>query len=102
MKLCETMICWNPRGAVALVPWPDYARRSARFRMTSGACYHHVHDFTTVERQHFVLSVALGMIVRDGVTAAEVHRALWPLDEYRDSLPRDVQPLRNAYLEGHA
>jgi hypothetical protein len=49
-----------------------------------------IHDMTAEQRSYFVMSVALGMIHRDGVSAEEVHRALWPLDEYRLALPADT------------
>lgn len=107
MELKHTIICWTPSGGdwalpsnylyknatvgrTALVPFPDRTGASDTYAMTSGACFISVREMRQNARQQFVLSTALGMILRDGLTPAEVHRALWPIDEYRDALPPDT------------
>jgi hypothetical protein len=103
LSIRQVMICWTGRfpferdnptfGQVALVPWPDHpGGPSDAFQSTSGACDLHIHKLKRAERQHFVMSTALGMIVNYGVDPAVVHRALWPLKEYRDALPPDTTP----------
>lgn len=94
------MICWTSpvgrrreetAGQAALIAWPDTRGASDRYGYTSGACESRVHEMNRLQRQHYVLSTALGMILRDGLEPSVVHRALWPLSEYRDGLPSDVQ-----------
>ena len=100
MRATDSMICWTPvdacdnptRGRMALVPWPDTAGRSDEFAFTALACDAAVHSMRPIERRHFVMSNALAAIIADGLDPAEVHRALWPLDEYRDALPTDTPP----------
>ena len=103
LSITEVMICWSgttycynkaTRGLIALIPWPDRCRRSGVFDCSTGACELRVHELTRVQRQHFVLSTALGLIVDYGIDPELVHRALWPLKEYRDGLPPDSRPPR--------
>ena len=101
-SITEVMICWTPRhdalssnhpktyGRAGLFDWPDKNRESKIHPMSCGACDIVVRKATPEERSQFVMSVALGMIHRDGLDAAEVHRALWPLIEYRRGLPPDT------------
>ncbi len=98
----NVMICWTgthecladmpTAGKVALIPWPDRARRSDAYFSASGACDLEVQSFTRLERQHYVLSTALRLVMTEGIAPAEVHRALWPLKEYRDGMPVDTAP----------
>lgn len=102
VSITEVMICWtsdkdyfakkSTRGKVALVSWPDARRASDIYVSTTGACDVCVQEYSPLERAHFVLSTALGMILRDGMSPAVVHAALWPLIEYRNALPDDTPP----------
>lgn len=97
MKLSESLICWTPnhsvledmetKGKATVVPWPDREHRSRPYMCTDGACWDHVRKANVVNRRHFVMSVALGLIMRSKIDPAEVHRAMWDLDEYRAGLP---------------
>ena len=96
----EVMICWTGKyeflrdqpkfGQVALIPWPDKVGASDHFMNSAGACDFKIQEFTRVQRQHFVLSTAYGMLVNQKMDPAVVHAALWPLKEYRDALPPDT------------
>ena len=98
MTIRNTMICWTPTycgdaetvGQVALIDWPERVRASDRYAMSTGACESHVAKLNPLQRRQFVLSTALGMIVRDGMAPSVVHAALLPLVEYRDGLPEDA------------
>jgi hypothetical protein len=102
LSIREVMICWTGTfpcerdkptfGSVTLIPWPDGNRRSDGYACTTGACDLHIHKFTKIQRQHFVMSTALGMIINYGIDPKVVHCALWPLKEYRDALPPDTTP----------
>jgi hypothetical protein len=85
------MLCWNQNSAeVALVPWPDYARASDRYDCTGLACNKDVQRATFEQRKTIVFIEAWHLVIGDGVDPAAVHRALWPLDEYRAGLAADV------------
>jgi 5-methylcytosine-specific restriction endonuclease McrA len=75
------------RGKTTLIYHDDSDRE---YDLVTGACDLHLRDFTKTELNVWVLSVALGMIIRDELDPKEVHKALWHLKEYRQSLPLDV------------
>ncbi len=89
------MLVWNParggqRGEADLVPWPDATRQSMGFSHSWGAC-DLVVQLADPDRRRFMLACQLlTMILRDGVDRHSIHRACWPLQEYRDCLPHDV------------
>jgi len=87
------MLCWNPHtDQVALVPWPDRvgaSRSPIRYRCTTLACFIDFHRMNFEQRKAKVMIEAYHLIVADGCDPAAVHRALWPLEEYRDSLAPD-------------
>ncbi len=92
ISILEVMICWTAdNGHIALVEWPDEKRKSDRYSCTTGACESRIHRYSKIELQHFVLSTAMGILLEEGMSTAEVHRTLWPLIEYRDALPPDVK-----------
>lgn len=96
------MICWTPdyhcfrdhpnRGTGKLIAWPDPIRESYsdKWPMSTGACDMCVHEFSELERRHFVMSTVLGMM-HNGMTQDVVHRFVWPIHEYRLALPPDVK-----------
>lgn len=94
----ETMIAWTPAdetdretcGQIALIPWPDSRDKSGAYSMTTGACEFRVQRFAPTQAGLYVLSNALAIIIADGLDPAGVHRALWPLREYRGALPADT------------
>jgi hypothetical protein len=101
VSIRKVMIAYIPPSALKydhacvpriwLIRWPERGRRATRrFARTTGACVRAVHKMKPIERRHFVMSLALGLIVREGFAQADVHRALWPIKEYRDGLPRDT------------
>jgi hypothetical protein len=92
VSIKKVMIAWNRNGGVELFPWPDTQRRSRKYQLTSGACNADVHDWNEVQRQHFVLSTAMGLIVNDGVDPVAVHKAFWGIEEYQNALPPDTSP----------
>lgn len=92
-NLTNTMICWNPGGAVALVPWPDRAGASDRFEMSGGACYGEVKRASFEQRKAMAFIEAMHLIVRDGCDPAEVNRVLMGLEEYRAGCSGDMPDL---------
>jgi hypothetical protein len=58
----NAMLCWNPGGEVALVPWPDRQQLSRRLGLRYGdlACYKHMHGLSFEGRQAVVLAEAIG------------------------------------------
>lgn len=49
-----------------------------------------VTNYSKLERQHLVMSVALGAILRDGLDPKEVHKTMWRLKDFREAVPTDV------------
>lgn len=91
------MLCWNPGTAqVALLPWPDAARRSDRYRMTCLASDERLHRMRFPERMAVVYVEAMHLIVRDRCDPMAVHRALLPLDEYRAGCAADMPEAEEA------
>jgi hypothetical protein len=98
MSVKEAVICWMPdtyiyegdsmRGKAAVFPLSTGCYKP--YSHTSGGVYTKVGKFTDEQCAFFVMSVALGMIFRDGLAPEVVHRALWNLKEYRDAIPEDV------------
>ena len=97
----NTMLCWNPssmqprrdqreRGAVALVPWPDYRGTSNQYVMSGLAAYRAIQAGDFQHRKLMVYITAIQAIVRDGCDPRDVHNALLALEEYRDGLADDV------------
>ena len=84
------MLCWRPHTADAmLVPWPDRLHASRGYYAVL-ACMAEVQRANFEKRKALVFIEAMHAIIRDGVDPAAVHRALWPLDEYRAGLSPDV------------
>lgn len=91
------MWCWTPgSGDVVVVPWPDRDGLSKGYRMSDGACWGHVREMEEAERQRYVLSGAMAMIVRDRCDPMGVHRAMLELFDYRDALASDVPGVAEA------
>ena len=87
----EVMLCWTPGTAeVALIPWPDYARASDRYRSSTLACWDYVRQSDFRQRKLIVFMEAMHLIVRDGVPPQAVHEALLGLEEYRDGCSDDM------------
>lgn len=85
------MLCWNPHSAeVALVKHPDVTGASDRYRCTTLADWVTWRKLSRAERTQVIVCEALHLIIRDGCDPAAVHRALWPLEEYRSALASDV------------
>jgi len=105
-SITEAMICWSPRdglvrdrstiGKVALFHLLD--RRGDVYECAIGACNTKVRTFSRQQREYFVLSTAWRLVLDYHLDPAEVHRALWPLDEYRAALPADC-PAPAAQME---
>ena len=101
-SILKVMICWTSPcrahrrdrvGMVELVPWPDHpGGRSHQLVSAAGACDARVRKLNARQREYYVMSTALGLIMRDGMDPKVVHAALWPLKEYRDGLPSDTTP----------
>jgi hypothetical protein len=90
------MLAWNPardaqRGEAALFPWPDSDRRSRAFSCGWGACNKEVRDADFEQRRFRLACQLVTMMVSDGVDPQSIHRACWPLQEYRDCLPHDAR-----------
>jgi hypothetical protein len=96
------MVCWTPltlgdgyatRGAGRLVLWDDWDRANSYDRNwthSAGACDMIVHKFDTLERQHWVLSTAMGLVISGELRYEVMHALFWPILEYRMALPSDI------------
>jgi hypothetical protein len=88
VSIKDVIIEWTPwhymwkrrelRGRARLVAYPTQQKKD------------HSHDCGGCDHRTFVLSTALGMILRDRIHPDEVHRALWPIKEYREALCPDT------------
>jgi hypothetical protein len=91
MGATEAMICWNPGTAeIAVVPWPDAARRSAGLRMSAGACDMEFHEMPPDQRLALLFIHFNTIVVRDRVPAEAAHRAFLAIDEYRRHISPDM------------
>ena len=87
----NSMLCWNCDSSdVALVPWPDYERKSDKYDMTSLACYADCNSASFEKRKMIVFLEFAHLVVRDGVCPFALHNVLLELDEYRDGLADDM------------
>lgn len=76
-----------------VAPVSEHGRlRRDGFVTTDGGCISYNIGLDKTSRQHLAMSIALGMILRDGLDAAEVHRAMWQIEDYRNGVPRDTPP----------
>lgn len=97
MNATNAMLCWDPDSDhVALLPWPDTARRSDRYRMTTLACNAELHQMTLEQRKTQVFIEAMHLIIRDNCDPKAVHRALMGLDEYRHGCSPDMPGMPGA------
>lgn len=104
ISIKDYMICWtgnfecnadNPtRGRVALVKWPDTNHvQSGQLQSSTGACLARIQECKNKkDLEYFVMSEALSLIISYRIDPVEVHRALWPLVEYRNALPVGTNP----------
>jgi hypothetical protein len=89
------VLCWKPGTAeVAVVSLTEYSEgyKSIDGWHTALAAMLDVRKMEYGERRIHVLSVALGLIVRDKCDPAAVHRALMNVHEYQDGIPLDAHP----------
>lgn len=96
------MICWTPnidwsnelsnarRGTGELIRWPSREAGSDRWVLATGACDLHVHQMTSLERRHFVLSTFAGIVAGQDLLPMTAHALFWPIREYRLGLPADT------------
>lgn len=90
----ETMLCYTPGTSdVALVPHPDHTGESRHYRTCLLAAFGDVRRMTFEERKLQVFMEAMHAIVRDGVPAHAVHKALLGLREYRHGCSHDMPGL---------
>ena len=100
VDLTNTMLLWTPdrspwldkphRGQIVLVAWPPAARTNPAIPLSWGACDAEVCRGNLAERRLQLTSVLLQLMLRDNLAVRAIHRACWPLDEYRDLLNEDV------------
>ncbi len=103
VSIQDAIIEWTPwtlRGAdealagrAQLIPFPARGRPKEHAYDSGGNC-RSVQEMTRAQRRTFMLSTALGMILRDRLHPDEVHRVLWPIKEYREALPPDTKAPR--------
>lgn len=90
MKFKQAMIAWNRGGEIKVVAWPDKAGAARHLRMTCGACYFRTQDFSPEEVTSQVFIDFNTIVVRDGISPADAHKAFLAIDEYRASLADDI------------
>ncbi len=101
MNLKAHFIVWTPtwtkapealRGRAALVAWPDRERMqdATGHVMSWGACNCFLQKADPEARKRALFIELWSIAVRDGIPPAELHRVLWPLDEYRNGLAPDI------------
>lgn len=112
MKLADTVILWTPAcvadnplaGTVQVLPWPwrgvidnETAASALGHEAAFGGCWPPVCTLPNhAARQNFLLSLAIGLIVRDGLAPALVHQELLAIDEYRAAVPGDIRKFDSA------
>lgn len=85
------MLCWNSgTDQIALVEWPDKTNCSRAYENTALAASAYVRDLEPTELKLLVSRLAIRLIVHDRCDPQAVHRALLPLEEYRDGLSEDL------------
>ena len=90
-KAKEVMLCWNPgTSEVAVVEWPDYARKSDKYEMSTLACNIFKPTTSTEKWKTIVFVEAMHAIVRDRCDPIAVHNALLHVAEYRSGLANDM------------
>ena len=90
-KAKEVMLCWNPgTSEVAVVEWPDYARKSDKYEMSTLACNKSMLKMTAEKYKTMVFIEAIHAIVRDRCDPIAVHNALLHVAEYRSGLANDM------------
>ena len=90
-KAKEVMLCWNPgTSEVAVVEWPDYARKSDKYMMSTLACNKTMLKMTAEKWKIIVYIEAMHAIVRDQCDPRAVHNALLQVAEYRSGLADDM------------
>lgn len=93
-----TVICWTARhgkkptaGRIALFTSIGAAlRRQGEFSNEDFPAERRRFE-TQIEAAHFLLSNAVGMIVRDGLDPQLVHEALLNFPAYRNAVPMDLR-----------
>lgn len=96
-SVADYTLAWTPgTDKVALFPHPGPVPNE--YVCTGLAAYMSIKKATPAQRKAAVFIEAYHLIVADGCDPAAVHRALWPLREYRDGLAEDFpapgKPLR--------
>lgn len=91
MKYKKSLIAWNPKGDVKVVPWPDTGRHAHGYKMTAGACYSEVDKYTAAEVQAMVMVNFHTLVVRDGIDPQKAHHAFLAIEEYRATISPDIQ-----------
>ena len=85
------MLCWNAGSAdVVLVDWPDYSRKSDKYRSTTLACWTYVREMTAVQLTTYLFLESMHLIVVDKVPYYAVHNCLMQLKEYRRGVSEDM------------
>ena len=97
VELEHAMLCWNPdTNEAKIVRHPDYRGDSAPYQMSSCACeIGRWPDWSREERLLFLYIEAWQAVVRDGISADVMHKALIAIPEFCDTLGGDVEGSSN-------
>jgi len=99
VKFLECMIAYTPPGfdhrtgtggKVEVGPWPDETGWSEVYSNTIGGCFSDVHELPSHQIAARVFIDFATITVRDGIDPQAAHQAFLAIDEYRNSIPRDM------------
>lgn len=94
MKLRDALIAWNPNSdeiEVGPLLYDGDADWTTSYAYTGGAAYVVVRGLSGDMARLRVMSTFIGIIVRDGVSPAAAHREFIKIEEYRASIPEDME-----------
>lgn len=100
VKLEHAMLCWDVTSQkAAVVRHPDYVNASDPYLFTTGACWVQKWPNMSEEERLLILIIdAWQAVIRDGMTAEVMHRALCAIPEFAESIASDVPGSSNTNI----
>ena len=100
VELKHAMLCWDATSRkAAVIRHPDTKRESDPYTFSTGACWVQKWPKMNEEEKLLMLLIdAWQAIVRDGMPAEEMHRALCDIPEFSGSIAADVPGSSNTNI----
>ncbi len=100
IELRHAMLCWDATSQkAAVVRHPDHVNASDPFTFSTGACWvQKWPNMSEEERLLMLLIDAWQAVIRDGMPADEMHRALCVIPEFAESIAADVPGSSNTNI----